>query len=246
METLLFYSKASIFIKELTLHKNKLTKSYNKLFAKMPPSSVIYHQDDRVNDSADVFRQLARFLIGDKLVANMVTQRYLSRSPEERLHTIKVMYNMYLDKVGMGSTPDGLIAKRSLLEGIFGSEFGLRPVINMTIPKHMDNSSLGSIDVGQTLAPAASQIFHTTPGISMLPFDDILKEVYDLKGGIRAGTLKSIAAFPTYNSAMRAIQTGWTGLVLLPKVGPKNAFDNFTVGVLVLGPDELISLFSGN
>ena len=232
-------------IKELTLHKNKLTKSYNKLFAKMPRSSVIYHQDDRVNDSADVFRQLARFLIGDKLVANMVTQRYLSRSPEERLHTIKVMYNMYLDKVGMGSTPDGLMAKRSLLEGIFGSEFGLRPVINMTIPKHMDNSSLGSIDVGQTLAPAASQIFHTTPGISMLPFDDILKEVYDLKGGIRAGTLKSIAAFPTYNSAMRAIQTGWTGLVLLPKVGVKNAFDNFTVGVMVLAPDELISLFSG-
>ncbi len=31
-------------IKELTLHKNKLIKSYNKLFAKMPPSSVIYHQ----------------------------------------------------------------------------------------------------------------------------------------------------------------------------------------------------------
>jgi hypothetical protein len=236
---------ADSIIKELTLHKNKLTKLYNKTFAKMPPSSVIYHQDDRVNDSLDVFRQLARFLIGDKLVANMVTQRYLSRSPEERLHTIKVMYNMYLDKVGMSSTPDGLMAKRSLLEGIFGSEFGLRPVINMTIPKHMDNSSLGSVDVGQTLAPAASQIFHTTPGISMLPFDDILKEVYDLKGGIRANTLKQWAAFPTYNSALRAVQTGWTGLVLLPKVGIKNAFDNFTIGVMVLGPDELISLFSG-
>ena len=234
-------------IKTLTLHKNKLTKLYNKTFAKMPANSVIYHQDEFVNitQSLDNFRQLARFLVGDKLVANMLTQRYISRSPEERLHTIKVMYNMYLDKIGMGSTPDGLTAKRAYLEGIFGSEFGLRPVINMTIPKHMDNSSLGSMDVGQTLAPAASQIFHTTPGISMIPFDDVLKEVYDLKGGIRAGTLKQLAAFSTYNSGMRVIQTGWTGLVLLPKVGAKNAFDNFTVGTLVLGPDELISIFSG-
>jgi hypothetical protein len=232
-------------IKTLTLQKNRLTKLYNKTFAKMPANSVIYHQDEFVTKSLDNFRQLTRFLVGDKLVANMLTQRYLSRSPEERLHTIKVMYNMYLDKIGMGSTPDGLTAKRAYLEGIFGSEFGLRPVINMTIPKHMDNSSLGSVDVGQTLAPAASQIFHTTPGISMIPFDDVLKEVYDLKGGLRAGTLKQLAAFSTYNSGMRVIQTGWTGLVLLPKVGTKNAFDNFTIGALVLGPDELISLFAG-
>lgn len=231
--------------KTLTLQKNKLTKSYNKLFAKMPANATIYHQDEFVYKSADTFRQLTRFLVGDKLVANMLTQRYLSRSPEERLHTLKVMHNMYLDKIGLGSTPDGLTAKRAYLEGIFGSEFGLRPVINMTIPKHMDNSSLGSTDVGQTLAPAASQIFHTTPGISMIPFDDVLKEVYDLKGGIRAGTLKQMAAFPTYNSGMRVIQTGWTGLVLLPKIAAKNAFDNFVIGSMVLGPDELISLFSG-
>lgn len=230
-------------IKTLTLQKNRLTKLYNKTFAKMPANSVIYHQDEFVTKSLDNFRQLARFLVGDKLVANMLTQRYLSRSPEERLHTIKVMYNMYLDKIGMGSTPDGLTAKRAYLERIFGSEFGLRPVINMTIPKHMDNSSLGSIDVGQTLAPAASQIFHTTPGISMIPFDDVLKATYEL-GGLRGNILKNIAAFSTYNTGMRAIQTGWTALVLIPKVGPKNAFDNFTVGTLVLGPDELISLFN--
>jgi hypothetical protein len=231
-------------IKTLTLEKNKLTKSYNKLFAKMPANTTIYHQDEFVYKSADTFRQLARFLIGDKLVANMVTQRFLSRSPEERLHTLKVMHNMYLDKIGLASTPDGLTAKRAYLEGIFGSEFGLRPVINMTIPKHMDNSNLGSVDVGQTLAPAASQIFHTTPGISMIPFDDVLKQTYDLDG-LRGGILRQIAAFPTYNSGMRAIQTGWTGLVLIPKVAAKNAFDNFTIGVLVSGPDELISLFSG-
>jgi len=231
-------------IKTLTLQKNRLTKSYNKIFGKMPPRTVLYHQDEFVYDSADTFRQLTRFLVGDKLVANMLTQRYLSRSPEERLHTLKVMYNFYLDKIGMSSTPDGLTAKRAYLEGIFGSEFGLRPIINMTIPKHMDNSALGAIDVGTTLPPAASQIFHTTPGISMIPFDDVLKSTYDL-GGLRGNIFKNIAAFSTYNSALRAIQTGWTGLVLLPKVGIKNAFDNFTVGVLVLGPDELISVFSG-
>jgi hypothetical protein len=231
--------------KTLTLQKNRLTKSYNKLFAKMPASKEIFHQDNKVYESADTFRQLTRFLVGDKLVANMLTQRYLSRSPEERLHTLKVMHNMFFDKIGLGSTPDGLTAKRAYLEGIFGSEFGLRPIINMTIPKHMDNSSLGSVDVGQSLAPAASQIFHTTSGISMIPFDDVLKETYDLKGGIRAGTLKQMAAFPTYNSGMRVIQTGWTGLVLLPKIAAKNAFDNFVIGTMVLGPDELISLFSG-
>ena len=231
-------------IKTLTLQKNRLTKSYNKLFAKMPAAKEIYHQDEFVYKSADTFRQLARFLIGDKLVANMVTQRYLSRSPEERLHTLKVMYNMYLDKIGMSSTQDGLTAKRARLESIFGSEFGLRPIIDMTIPKHMDNSALGAVDVGTTLPPAASQIFHTTPGIAMIPFDDVLKETYEL-GNLRGSILKNIGAFFTYNSAMRTIQTGWTGLILLPKVGPKNAFDNFTVGVLVTGPDELISLFSG-
>jgi len=231
-------------IKTLTLQKNRLTKSYNKIFAKMPANSVIYHQDEFVYKSADNFRQLARFLIGDKLVANMFTQRYLSRSPEERLHTLKVMYNFYLDKIGMSSTPDGLDAKRAYLEGIFGSEFGLRPIINMTIPKHMNNSALGAVDVGTTLPPAASQIFHTTPGIKQIQFDDVLKATYDL-GGLRGSVLKNLAAFSTYNSGMRAIQTGWTGLVLLPKVGFKNSFDNFVVGVLVTGPDELISLFSG-
>ena len=231
-------------IKTLTLQKNRLTKSYNKLFAKMPASSVIFHQDEFVYKTADNFRQLTRFLVGDKLVANMLTQRYLSRSPEERLHTLKVMYNFYLDKIGMSSTPDGLTAKRAYLENIFGSEFGLRPIINMTIPKHMDNSALGAVDVGTTLPPAASQIFHTTPGISQISFDDVLKTTYDL-GGLRGSILKNIAAFSTYNSGMRAIQTGWTGLILLPKVGAKNAFDNFVVGALVLGPDELIGLFSG-
>ena len=231
-------------IKTLTLQKNRLTKSYNKLFAKMPPSSVIYHQDEFVYKSADNFRQLTRFLVGDKLVANMLTQRYLSRSPEERLHTLKVMYNFYLDKIGMSSTPDGLTAKRAYLENIFGSEFGLRPIINMTIPKHMDNSALGTVDVGTSLPPAASQIFHTTPGISQIPFDDVLKSTYELSG-LRGNILKNIAAFSTYNAGMRAIQTGWTGLVLLPKVAAKNAFDNFVIGTMVLGPDELISLFSG-
>ena len=249
-------------LKTLTLHKNNLTKAYNRLFAKLPANKPIYHTDEGVESSLDTFRQLARFLTGDKLVAGVLAQKFRFAAQEDRLHTLKVMYGMYLDKIGLTSTANGVTAKRAILEGVFGSQFGLRTITNIEIPKHMDNLSLSLEDVGMSLPPAASQIFHLKPAISQIPFDDVLKQTYDLGGmdrpvtgiykekGVR-GTLNianniavNAGAFSTYNSGLRAIQTGWTGAVLLPKIGFKASFDHVVVGFLVNAPAEIIGLLN--
>ena len=249
-------------LKTLTLHKNNLTKAYNRLFAKLPANKPIYHTDEGVESSLDTFRQLARFLTGDKLVAGVLAQKFRFAAQEDRLHTLKVMYGMYLDKIGLTSTANGVSAKRAILEGVFGSQFGLRTITNIEIPKHMDNLSLSLEDVGMSLPPAASQIFHLKPAISQIPFDDVLKQTYDLGGmdrpvtgiykekGVR-GTLNianniavNAGAFSTYDSTIRAVQTGWTGAVLLPKIGFKASFDHVVVGFLVNAPAEIIGLLN--
>ena len=249
-------------LKTLTLHKNNLTKAYNRLFAKLPANKPIYHTDEGVESSLDTFRQLARFLTGDKLVAGVLAQKFRFAPAEDRLHTLKVMYSMYLDKIGLTSTANGVNAKRAILEGVFGSQYGLRTITNIEIPKHMDNLSLSLEDVGMSLPPAASQIFHLEPAISQIPFDDVLKQTYDLGGmdrpvtgiykekGVR-GTLNianniavNAGAFSTYNSTIRAVQTGWTGAVLLPKIGFKASFDHVVVGFLVNAPAEIIGLLN--
>jgi hypothetical protein len=249
-------------LKTLTLHKNNLTKAYNRLFAKLPANKPIYHTDEGVDSSLTTFRQLARFLTGDKLVAGILAEKFKFAAQEDRLHTLKVMYGMYLDKIGLTSTANGVTAKRAILEGVFGSQFGLRTITNIEIPKHMDNLSLSLEDVGMSLPPAASQIFHLKPAISQIPFDDVLKQTYDLGGmdrpvtgiykekGVR-GTLNianniavNAGAFSTYNSGLRAIQTGWTGAVLLPKIGFKASFDHVVVGFLVNAPAEIIGLLN--
>ena len=249
-------------LKTLTLHKNNLTKAYNRLFAKLPANKPIYHTDEGVESSLDTFRQLARFLTGDKLVAGVLAQKFRFAAQEDRLHTLKVMYGMYLDKIGLTSTANGVSAKRAILEGVFGSQFGLRTITNIEIPKHMDSLSLSLEDVGMSLPPAASQIFHLKPAISQIPFDDVLKQTYDLGGmdrpvtgiykekGVR-GTLNianniavNAGAFSTYDSTIRAVQTGWTGAVLLPKIGFKASFDHVVVGFLVNAPAEIIGLLN--
>jgi hypothetical protein len=249
-------------LKILTLHKNSITKAYNRLFAKLPANKPIYHTDEGVESSLDTFRQLARFLTGDKLVAGMLAQKFRFAPAEDRLHTLKVMYAMYLDKIGLTSTPNGVTAKRAILEGVFGAQFALRTITNLEIPKHMDNLSLSLENVGMSLPPAASQIFHLKTAISQIPFDDVLKQTYDAGGmtrpvtgiykekGVR-GTLNianniavNAGAFSTYDSTLRAIQTGWTGAVLLPKIGFKASFDHVVVGFLVNAPAEIIGLLS--
>jgi hypothetical protein len=249
-------------LKILTLHKNSITKAYNRLFAKLPANKPIYHTDEGVESSLDTFRQLARFLTGDKLVAGMLAQKFRFAPAEDRLHTLKVMYAMYLDKIGLTSTPNGVTAKRAILEGVFGAQFALRTITNLEIPKHMDNLSLSLENVGMSLPPAASQIFHLEPAISQIPFDDVLKQTYDAGGmtrpvtgiykekGVR-GTLNianniavNAGAFSTYDSTLRAIQTGWTGFILLPKIGMKASFDHVSVGFLVNAPAEIIGLLS--
>jgi hypothetical protein len=249
-------------LKILTLHKNSITKAYNRLFAKLPANKPIYHTDEGVESSLDTFRQLARFLTGDKLVAGMLAQKFRFAPAEDRFHTLKVMYAMYLDKIGLTSTPNGVTAKRAILEGVFGAQFALRTITNLEIPKHMDNLSLSLENVGMSLPPAASQIFHLKTAISQIPFDDVLKQTYDAGGmtrpvtgiykekGVR-GTLNianniavNAGAFSTYDSTLRAIQTGWTGAVLLPKIGFKASFDHVVVGFLVNAPAEIIGLLS--
>lgn len=192
----------------------------------------------------------------------MLAEKFKFAPAEDRLHMLKVMYGMYLDKIGLTSTANGVTAKRAILEGVFGSQFGLRTITNIEIPKHMDDLSLSLENVGMSLPPAASQIFHLKPAISQIPFDDVLKQTFDLGGmgrpvmgiykekGVR-GTLNiasniavNAGAFSTYNSGLRAIQTGFTGAILLPKIGFKASFDHVVVGFLVNAPAEIIGLLS--
>jgi hypothetical protein len=108
------------FIKSLGNAEKNLKKTVSNAFAYAPPNMPLFFADGFVDKSLNSFRDFTRLVVGDKKVANWLTERYLRIEPDERFNMLYSLYNLYLDKIGFANTAKGLDRKRALLDSIFG------------------------------------------------------------------------------------------------------------------------------
>lgn len=226
-------------LRTLTNSEKNLKRTVSNAFAIQPANVQIFYKDGFVEQSLNDFRNFTRLLVGDKVLANTLTERYLSIDPDERLNMLYSLYNLYLDKIGFANTAAGLERKRAILDGIFGSQ-GFGPIPEFKIPTHMESpemiDNLGGI----------SQIFHATPGISMLKFDELLREVYDLNSGNVNKLLRYKGTGGITNNAIsRFANKAWAFFLLIPDLGWKSAADEALLFATLKGPRQLFGFFSG-
>lgn len=226
-------------IKTLTNSEKNFKKAVSNAFAIQPAQKQIFYKDGYVERSLNDFRNFSRLLVGDKLMANALTERYLAIEPEERLNMLHSLYNLYLDKIGFSNTASGIDRKRAILDGIFGGQ-GFGPIPEFKIPAQMDSPLLANRFGGP------SQILHTTPGISMLNFDQLFTEVYKLNEGNVNQLLRYKGTGGLTNNAIsRAANKAWSFFLLIPDLGFKSAADNALVYTMTAQPKQIVSYFSG-
>ena len=225
-------------IKVLTNSEKNFKKAVSNAFAIQPAQKQIFYKDGYVERSLNDFRNFTRLLVGDKLMANALTERYLLIEPEERLNMLHSLYNLYLDKIGFSNTSSGLERKRAILDGIFGGQ-GFGPIPEFKIPTQMDSPLLANRFGGP------SQILHTTPGISMLNFDNLFQEVYNInKGNVNQLLRYKGTGGLTNNAISRAANKAWAFFLLVPDLGWKSAADNALVYTMTASPKNVVSYFS--
>ena len=226
-------------IRTLTNSEKNFKKAVGNAFAIQPAQKQIFYKDGYVERSLNDFRNFARLLVGDKIIANSLTERYLAIEPDERLNMLHSLYNLYLDKIGFSNTASGIDRKRAILDGIFGGQ-GFGPIPEFKIPAQMDSPLLANRFGGP------SQILHTTPGISMLNFDELFREVYN----VNEGNVNQLLRYKgtgglTNNAISRAANKAWAFLLLIPDLGWKSAADNALVYTMTAQPKQIVSYFTG-
>lgn len=222
-------------LNELTQHGKNLTRSYSKFMAIHPENVQLFTSPENVHKSMDAFRDFTRVLVGDKLTANTIAERFLRVDPEDRTNMLFSLFKLYTDKIGMSATSEGLVRQRAFLDGLFGDKFGLGPVPNVKTPKHLAKD--GVIEVN----PGASQPFHGTDGVSMPRFEQIHQELYET---IPRGPLRFLRGF-TYDKSANFVGQVWTGLQLFPKIGYKAAADEATLAFFTAAPKAIVAFLSG-
>lgn len=222
-------------VKELTRHGKNLTRGYAKAMAIHPENVQIFTNSDMVLKSLPAFRDFARVLTGDKLVANMIAERFLAIDPAERMNMLYTMFKIYTDKIGLSATPEGLKRQKTFLDGVFGDGFGLGPLDEIVTPAHLMKDDVLQIPNGP------SQILHTTEGISMPRFEQLHQELYETMG---RGPLKFIRAFSYEKSATITGQI-WTLAQLFPKLGIRGAVDEATIAFFTAAPRAIFDFTSG-
>jgi hypothetical protein len=226
-------------VKTLTRSERNLKRTVGNAFAIQPKNTQIFYKNGFVESSLDDFRNFTRLLVGDKIIANTLTERYLGLEPDERLNMLYSLYNLYLDKIGFASTAKGLERKRAILDGVFGGQ-GFGPIPKFNIPEHMASDALLGYQGG------ASQILHTTPGISMLKFDELLREVYDLNSGSVNRLLRYNGTGGLTNNALsRAANKAWAFFLLIPDLGWKSAADEALTFTMTAAPKQIVEFFNG-
>jgi hypothetical protein len=222
-------------IDELTKHGNNYTRRYSKIMALHPENVQIFTNNEMVLKSIPAFRDFARVITGDKLVANMIAERFLAVDPAERTDMLYTMFKIYTDKIGMSATPEGLKRQKAFLDGVFGDGFGMGPLDEIKTPSHLFKDDVLEIPNGP------SQMLHTTEGISMPKFEELHQDLYDTS--VR-GPMKFIRAFSYDKSAVLTGQL-WTLGQLFPKLGIRSAIDEATIAFFVGAPQAIYSFLSG-
>jgi hypothetical protein len=222
-------------VKELTRHGKNLARGYARVMAIHPENVQIFTNNDMVLKSLPAFRDFARVITGDKLIANMIAERFLSVDPAERVDMLYTMFKIYTDKIGLSATPEGLKRQKTFLDGVFGDGFGMGPLDEIVTPAHLMKDDVLQIPNGP------SQMLHTTEGISMPRFEELHQELYETMG---RGPLKFIRAFSYEKSATITGQL-WTLAQLFPKLGIRGAVDEATVAFFTAAPRAIFDFTSG-
>lgn len=226
-------------IQTLTKSGNNLQRAYNTMMSRHPSNVMLYTEDEMVVKSIGAFRDFSRVIIGDKFRANLLAERFLRVTPEERINMLFSMFKLYTDKLGLASTVKGLDVQRAWLESIFAPIKGMGPIADIKMPGHL--ISEGMIDV----PTGPSQILHTTEGVSMPNFNEIAEWIHSnvtLNSGFRRHF--GISGL-TNEGWSKALMSGWTKLTLFPKLGLKSAVDEGTIGAMVQHPRAIFAFFTG-
>jgi len=234
----LVYPKTDTTLKSLGIKQKNILRSAGELMAKHPANVMLYTADGLVEKSGYALRDYFRLVVGDKMNANILVERYLRVSPDERLNMLASTLKLYTDKLGMASIPAGLEKQRVMLEQLLGINRGMGAV-PFDVPAHLAKEGTVEIPLG------ASRITHTTKGISMPNFEAITKEIYELHG-FHSKLVPHLALNGmTHNVAMKNIINTFTFGLLFPKVGIKAAIDDGTQLYMVANPTTLYGMFSG-
>jgi hypothetical protein len=200
-------------IQTLTKSGNNLQRAYNHNMSKHPTNVMIYTEDEMVVKSIGAFRDFSRVIIGDKFRANMLAERFLRVSPEERINMLFSMFKLYTDKIGLASTVKGLDVQRTWLESIFAPIKGMGPISDIKMPAHLITEGMIDVPTGP------SQILHTTEGISMPNFNEISEWVHS-NATFNSGLRRHFGISGLTNEGWaKFLMGGWTKYTLFPTLG---------------------------
>ena len=226
-------------IQSLTKSGNNLQRTYNSMMSRHPSNVMIYTEDEMVVKSIGAFRDFSRVIIGDKFRANLLAERFLRVTPEERINMLFSMFKLYTDKLGLASTVKGLDVQRTWLESIFAPIKGMGPISDIKMPAHLITEGMIDVPTGP------SQILHTTEGISMPNFNEIGEWVHS-NSTFNSGLRRHFGISGLTNEGWaKFLMGGWTKYTLFPKLGIKSAVDEGTIGALVQQPSSIFAFVTG-
>ena len=219
-------------LKSLTKHGTVIQKTYNKAMAAHPANVVIHTSDEFVTSSLSAYRDFARVLTGDKAMANLMAETYLSLRPDDRFNMLYTTFKYYFDKIG---APEPM--QREILESTFGDLLGLGPVPEFKTPTHL-------IDAEELrVAPGSSQPLHLTRGVSMPYFNKIHQDLYDNTGWDNFG-LKFVKSL-TYSTFANITNGLWSLLLLFPRIAVKGATDESVLNALSNSYKAIFDILGG-
>ena len=212
------------------LKKNTLLDAKN-LLATHPSSTMIFTSDDLVYKSIDAFKDLVRITIGDKDLAFLIAAHFTNLTPPERMNTLRSVYGLYMDKIGLSATTAGAILKKQELEGIFTPNFA--PVQDIKTPKHLERPDIIDLPEGPTT------IINTTEGISMLNFNRMHSLLYD-----RGRATDTFRKYFGLNGALNSvINQALSMALILPDLPLKAVIDESIMKLSKDTPSEIASIF---
>ena len=257
-------AKNDSLLESLVKPRNYSIKNINRLFgetfARMPASrSQIFWTDALVDKGIDNLRNYIRLITGDRFRTEFLVQLYKTSSKNDRINMLFNLDKLYLDSIGASVTPMGVAYRDALLNSRY---------INTELASISDYVSdvpeiFKGLDNVQQLPPGPSAFMHNTDGITLFDFDNVIREIYQSLGdygqrSVRAAKFKypgsknivkklgyMYYSGSTNGAVSRAINRGLVFLLLVPKLGVKNAVDEATVLANVTTPSFLGDLLYG-
>lgn len=239
--------------------RKDIARAFGEQLATMPDTGAqIFWSDALVDKTLNTFRSYARLITGDRLRSEFLTQLYKNSSVSDRVNMLYNLDRIWLDSAGAAFTPQGLEFRDSLLQSRYiGTETASITDYLSEVPdvfKAWENIEI--------LPPGISQFMHATEGITVMPFDKVLSDIYDRIGGAVGATKFKYRKTPLYKDTFKKLGYLWYSgstnegksklfnrafsfLLLFPKLAQKAIVDEATVLSNVSSPSMLFDLISG-